>query len=427
MRLSSAFRDMKESLSDGNISVSVNNVSKSFKLPHQYVHTLKERALHPFRKYTFDQFWALKGIDFKVKDGEFFGIIGRNGSGKSTLLKCLAGIYRTNSGEIRVTGMLSPFIELGVGFNPDLSARDNILVNATLLGLTPKEAKANFDSIISYAELEDFIDLKFKNYSSGMQVRLGFASAIQVNAKILLVDEVLAVGDANFQLKCFETFRDLKRQGRTIIFVSHDMQTIERFCDRALYLEEGKVVDIAHPKTITREYLEANIERQRSSTDERRSSFESRPGEDRWGDGCAEIVDVTVVDISSNSSNVLKHGNKARIELQVKIHKPLDHPIISLLISADDDSRTVIFGTSTDADSIKTPRTSIGDDFVLGLTISNLLTEGRYYLSASIADQDGAQIADIRNYFYSFVVRGGTAFTSGSVDLPHITELSTRK
>ena len=209
-------------------------------MPHVRYSTLKERALHPFAASgSADEFEALRDVSFAAKRGEFFGIVGRNGSGKSTLLKCVAGIYALDSGTITVTGRLSPFIELGVGFNPELSARDNVLINAIMLGLSRREARARFDEILAFAELEEFVDLKLKNYSSGMSVRLGFAVAIQVEADVLLVDEVLAVGDAAFQQKCFDEFDRLKSENRTMLFVTHDMASVERFCDRGLVLERG--------------------------------------------------------------------------------------------------------------------------------------------------------------------------------------------
>jgi ABC-type polysaccharide/polyol phosphate transport system ATPase subunit len=241
------------------VAVSVENVSKTFRLPHQQYSTLKERALHPFRSTEYDELHAVTDITLQIASGEFFGIVGRNGSGKSTLLKCIAGIYGVDQGRISVAGRLSPFIELGVGFNMDLTARDNVIINAIMLGLSRRQARMRFDDVIAFAELEEFIDLKLKNYSSGMLVRLAFATSIQVQAEILLIDEVLAVGDAAFQQKCFEEFYRLKREGRTIIFVSHDMFSVERFCDRAMLMERGDMVQIGDPRAIGRAYQKLNF------------------------------------------------------------------------------------------------------------------------------------------------------------------------
>src|ERR671914_634876 len=247
------------SMADPMLAVQVADVAKEFRLPHERVHTLKERALHPFRRTGVDVLRALEGVSFEVAEGEFFGIVGRNGSGKSTLLKCLAGIYRIDRGEIRLRGRLSTFIELGVGFNPDLAARDNVLINGIMLGLSPKEALRRFDAIIEFAELEEFVDLKLKNYSSGMQVRLAFSVMSHVDADVLLIDEVLAVGDAAFQQKCFEVFYRLKDEGKTILFVTHDMGAVQRFCDRAMLLERWRVLSVGNPREIGRLYNQVNF------------------------------------------------------------------------------------------------------------------------------------------------------------------------
>lgn len=215
------------------------HVSKGFLLPHQRRTTIKELFLHPLRKVDYERSLVLDDVSFTVERGENFGVIGPNGGGKSTLLKILAGIYRADGGSVRIAGRLSPFIELGVGFQPDLNARDNIRVNGTLLGLTPREVEERFDEIVGFAELERFVDQKLKNYSSGMQVRLAFSIAIQVPFEILLLDEVLAVGDQSFQEKCFETFDRFRDEGKTIVLVSHDLTSVGRYCDRALLLQGG--------------------------------------------------------------------------------------------------------------------------------------------------------------------------------------------
>jgi ABC-type polysaccharide/polyol phosphate transport system ATPase subunit len=238
-------------------AVEARGVSKQFRLPHQQRNTFKEYFLHPLRRTTYESQQALRDVSFTIEHGEFFGIIGPNGSGKSTLLKTIAGIYRQDAGEIRINGLLSPFIELGVGFNHALSARDNVRLNATLLGLSKRQLDARFDEIIAFAELERFVDQQLKNYSSGMQLRLAYSIAIQVEFDILLLDEVLAVGDQSFQEKCFATFERFRQEGKTVVFVSHDLTSMERFCDRVLYLREGVVVDCGPPDEIVAQYLDA--------------------------------------------------------------------------------------------------------------------------------------------------------------------------
>jgi ABC-2 type transport system ATP-binding protein len=226
-----------------NIVISVKRVSKNFRLPHEMNNSLKTLIVHPFQKRgSVEVQHALKDISFEVKQGEFFGILGRNGSGKSTLLKILAEIYVPTKGEVKVQGKLVPFIELGVGFNPELTGRENVYLNGALLGFSKKEIDEKYNDIVEFAELEDFMDQRLKNYSSGMQVRLAFSVATRAEADVLLIDEVLAVGDADFQRKCFDYFRSLKVTGKTVIFVTHDMHAVREYCDRAIVVESSKLV-----------------------------------------------------------------------------------------------------------------------------------------------------------------------------------------
>lgn len=240
-----------------DIALSIQNLSKEFLLPHERKNSIKETLLH-FRKPTYEKLQALKDIDFEVEKGEFFGIVGRNGSGKSTLLKIIGGIYQPTSGKVVVNGTLTPFIELGIGFNPELTGRENVYLNGAILGLTRKEVKQKYEEIVAFAEIEKFMDQKLKNYSSGMQVRLAFSIAMQAHNDILLIDEVLAVGDANFQKKCFQTFKDIKKSGKTVIFVTHDMGAIQEYCDRALMIQDSKIVTIGKPREVAVRYEVAN-------------------------------------------------------------------------------------------------------------------------------------------------------------------------
>jgi ABC-type polysaccharide/polyol phosphate transport system ATPase subunit/ABC-type polysaccharide/polyol phosphate export permease len=240
-------------------ALSARSVSKTFRLPHEKQTTLKHRVLRPHAHRDHEVLEALDDVSFEVATGETFGIVGRNGSGKSTLLKCLSGIYRVDAGEIDVRGRLAPFIELGVGFNPELTARDNVVANAVLFGLSPGQARARFDEIIAFAELESFVDQKLKNFSSGMTLRLAFAVTTQVDADVLLFDEVLQVGDAAFGAKCVDYFHLLKAEGRTVVVVTHDMEAIERHCDRAMLLDRGRLVEIGDPDRIRDAYEAENF------------------------------------------------------------------------------------------------------------------------------------------------------------------------
>ena len=258
---------------DKDIAIKVDTVSKTFKIPHEKVSSLRGVFVSALKhtSTSYEKFKALDSVSFEVKKGEFFGIIGRNGSGKSTLLKVLAGIYRPNHGRIHVDGLISPFLELGIGFNPELSGRDNVYLNATVLGLTEKEIDERFDKIVAFSELERFIDQKLKNYSSGMQVRLAFSVSIHANRDILLMDEVLAVGDSNFQSKCLDEFARYRDMGRTVILVSHDIGTVQRYCDRAMLLRSGQVVLVGDPQEVGNLYIEQNM-----SDEERRLAAEEK-------------------------------------------------------------------------------------------------------------------------------------------------------
>jgi len=223
-------------------SITVRSVSKKFSIPHEIQRSLKGTVLNLLTRKKADTFSAVDDVSLDIENGEFFGIIGPNGSGKSTLLKMIAGIYLPDKGRIKVRGKMSPFLELGVGFTGDLSGRDNIYLYGAVLGLTKEEIDRRFDSIVRFAELERFIDQRLKNYSSGMQVRLAFSVAIQAKAKIFLVDEVLAVGDADFQNKCFNVFKRFKDEGKTVIFVSHDLEAIKKFCDKVALIKNGRLI-----------------------------------------------------------------------------------------------------------------------------------------------------------------------------------------
>jgi len=236
-------------------AIDVCGISKTFRIPQERL-SLRQHFLHPLTRTTYETNSVLREVSFSIRKGERFGIVGRNGCGKTTLLKTIAGIYRADHGEVRLRGMLSPFIELGVGFNTELSARDNIMISGALLGLSKSDLLERFDEIIAFAELERFVDQRLKNYSSGMQVRLAYSVAIQVPFDILIVDEVLAVGDAKFQEKCIKTFDDFSAAGKTVVLVSHDPAAIRKHCQRAMLLENGSVVSVGSSNEIVDLYFE---------------------------------------------------------------------------------------------------------------------------------------------------------------------------
>ena len=245
-----------------DVAISVKNLHKFFRLPHEQHSGFKQYLLNMLRgrkNSGYEKQDVLKGLSFDIEKGDFFGIVGRNGSGKSTLLKTLAGIYTPDDGEVAINGTLVPFIELGVGFNPELTGRENIFLNGALLGFSRKEMEAMYDDIVDFAELKKFMDQKLKNYSSGMQVRLAFSIAIRADADILLLDEVLAVGDEAFQRKCFEYFKQLREEKKTVILVSHDMGSVQRFCTKAVLIEKGKIKVAGTPEDVAKQYILDNL------------------------------------------------------------------------------------------------------------------------------------------------------------------------
>lgn len=242
------------------VAIKVENVSKVFKLPHERNTSLKSSLINSFRHGArgYEMQTALSDISLEIKKGEFFGIVGRNGSGKSTLLKLIAGIYVPTAGNIQVNGSLTPFIELGVGFNPELTGRENVYLNGALLGFNRKEMRRMYKDIVEFAELDRFMDQRLKNYSDGMKVRLAFSISINVKSDILLFDEVLAVGDAAFQQKCYDYFESLNDKKQTVVLVTHDMTYVKHFCQRTMLLSEGSVVMVGDSHTAANKYQELN-------------------------------------------------------------------------------------------------------------------------------------------------------------------------
>jgi ABC-2 type transport system ATP-binding protein len=297
-------------------AVELRDVAKSYRVPVHRVETFKERVLHPFRSVEYRELGALDDVSFDIAAGEFFGIAGRNGSGKTTLLKLLASIYAPDRGSIRIAGRVAPFIELGVGFNPELAARDNVLLNGVMMGLTPKEARERADRVIEFAGLEEFVELKLKNYSSGMRVRLGFAVLVEADADVLLIDEVLAVGDAAFQQKCTDVFYDFKRKGRTIVLVTHDMAKLDEYCDRAVLLHEGRVEEIGDAGAVGGRYMELNFTT--GETAEARSAL----FQDEFA-GSAGITHFRFENDAGEGIENLHHGESICFRGEIEVYEPI--------------------------------------------------------------------------------------------------------
>ena len=310
----------------GPVMIEVRDLEKTFKIPRDRVDTLKERATHPFSRREFRELRALRGVSFDVRRGEFFGIVGRNGSGKSTLLKVLASIYRADRGTIRMAGRLAPFIELGVGFNPDLTARENVALNGVMMGLPRREARRKLDSVLDFAELREFVDLKLKNYSSGMMVRLAFAVMVEADADIMLVDEVLAVGDASFAQKCLDVFRQKRRQGKTLVLVSHDMATVQGFCDRALLIHDGEQRYLGDPEETALRYYRLNFGGARNG---------GAPGAP-VPDVNVKLIDAWLEDPAGRRIDNIEQGNPIHLRLVVEARHQLNRPLFNFqVVNAD--------------------------------------------------------------------------------------------
>ena len=398
---------------DGRLpAVAARSVSKTFTVPEEQVHTLKERVLHPRRGRNRQTFRALNDISFGVAPGEFFGIAGRNGSGKSTLLKCLAGIYQAD-GDIWTRGRMSTFIELGVGFNPEMAARDNVVMNGIMLGLTPREARKRYDSVIDFAELREFEDLKLKNYSSGMHVRLAFSVAIQVDADILLIDEVLAVGDAAFQQKCFDVFNEMRDNGKTIVFVTHDMGALQRFCHRALLLEKGSPVYLGDPHEVADRYLEINFGRNVPASKDLATSF---------GDGEAQVIEVWIESEQGERLPAAPQHDRITLTARVRFNVDVDDPACSVYIHNEEHKAVIVTSTTFGHELSGSYRA--GEEAEFSFQFDNVLAPGRYNPVVWLSHRgSGLDVMDRFEGKFSFVVTGPFAL-GGVVDVPTVTRVS---
>jgi ABC-type polysaccharide/polyol phosphate transport system ATPase subunit len=390
-----------------DVAIQVEDLHKSFRIPTHRVDSLKERAVRPFAGREYRELRALDGISFEIGQGEFFGIVGRNGSGKSTLLKLLASIYRADAGTIRMAGRLAPFIELGVGFNPDLTARENVVLNGVMMGLTPQETRNRLDPILAFAELEEFVDLKLKNYSSGMLVRLAFSLMLEVDADILLIDEVLAVGDAAFQQKCGDAFREMKAAGKTIILVTHEMATVEEYCHRAMLIDGGHIQYVGDPAEVGRRYTRLNFER----------GSEIGAGATSEGDE-VRMLDTWIEDVSGERVSNVEQGSPIRLRVELESVRQSPGIGIGFILANADGIGVFQFGT----EAVVTPEGSYelrsGRRVRVEAEIENPLSAGRYFVHCGVNRVGGGVALYVHNAL-DFVVFGGDQHSRGIVSLPH--------
>lgn len=363
-------------------AIEVRNVAKSFDISGRNRRSARESVARPLKSSRGRRLRVLEDISFDVARGEFFGVVGRNGSGKSTMLKLLASIYRADGGRIRVAGRLAPFIELGVGFNPELAALDNVLVNGVMMGLTPRESRRRFDEIIDFAGLEDYVDLKLKNYSSGMRVRLGFSVMAHVDADILLIDEVLAVGDAAFQARCGDVFNRLHAEGKTLILVTHSMPMIESYCDRAMLIHDGVVDRIGDAHPVASRYLELNVTELMEET-----AGEALPSLTSSGELPARVVDVWLE--GPVGEPIAAHVDSAPLEIHgvIEVDHPIERPAV--LVEIQPIQRKLKVFSSPIRSLEDGPRRVLpGERLRFRAVIENRLTPGTYQVRCSLAEDD---------------------------------------
>jgi ABC-2 type transport system ATP-binding protein len=394
------------------VVIEVRDLDKSFRIPEHRVDSFKERAVHPFGPIDYRELRALRSISFDIHRGEFFGIVGRNGSGKSTLLKILASIYQADAGSVRVAGRLAPFIELGVGFNPELNARENALLNGVLLGLTKKEARRRLDAVLEFAELEDFAELKLKNYSSGMMVRLAFAVMVQADADIMLIDEVLAVGDAGFAEKCMDVFRQRREAGKTIVLVTHDMLMIGDLCDRAMLVHDGDLKFIGEGQECAAKYYRLNfaVDRNRGG-EELDRELGAVPDEQT-----ARVVRAQLSDERGQAIRHLEQGDPLRLDAVLEARSDLVRPTF-IVHGLTEEQGTVLFEFTLGLDE-GGERVQAGRRLHLSGEIENPLVPGRYMLNCWVRhDGDGGPMAVQALRLLHFKVYG-TAPRHGFISVP---------
>jgi len=354
-------------------AIEVDGLRKAFRIPTHRVDSLKERMVRPFASRDYRELHALDGVSFEIEQGEFFGIVGRNGSGKSTLLKLLASIYRADGGTIRMAGRLAPFIELGVGFNAELSARENVVLNGVMMGLTPQETRQRLDAVIEFAELGEFVDLKLKNYSSGMLVRLAFSLMMEVDADILLIDEVLAVGDAAFQQKCADAFHAMKAAGKTIVLVTHEMSTVEEYCHRAMLIDSGQIQYVGDPAEVGRRYLRLNFERGEAG---------GSVGADTSDE--VRLLDAWIEGPDGERLTNVERGDEIHLRAEIEVKRDVEGLNVGLVLLNADGVGVFELNTAI-AGAGKENRLRAGQRVAVSAELENPLAPGRYFIHCGVS------------------------------------------
>jgi ABC-2 type transport system ATP-binding protein len=400
---------------DTPVVIEARDVEKAFRIPVHRIDSFKERVVHPLAQPQYRTLRALRKVSFDIHRGEFFGIVGRNGSGKSTLLKILASIYRADSGSIRMAGRPAPFIELGVGFNMELSARENVTLNGVMMGLSQREARRRLDAVLDFAELDEFVDLKLKNYSSGMLVRLAFSVMIQAEADILLIDEVLAVGDASFRQKCRDVFREMRDSDRTVVLVTHDMSAVQNYCHRAMLLDDGEASHIGDPEETGRQYLRMNFaKRQISIAGDKEVALVP--------DILGRVSEAWLENARGERIDNVEVGEPIRLRAVIEARRDLTGPTFAVHFNNADGVQ--VFGLKRELDENDGPQVlRSGDKTRINASLENPLMPGRYTVVCWVAvtrnDEETAHQTLKLLEFVVFGVKSGPGMVSvpGELDL----------
>ncbi|MBV8559595.1 MAG: ABC transporter ATP-binding protein [Acidimicrobiia bacterium] len=378
--------------------ITVEEVSKRFRLYHERNQSLKIWMMRG-RRAAFEEFWALRDVSLEIEQGKTFGLIGENGSGKSTLLKCIAKILRPDSGRIGVTGKVSALLELGAGFHPELSGRENVYLNGSILGLGKRELDRIFDDIVGFAGLERFIDTPVKNYSSGMYIRLGFSVAINVDPDILLIDEILAVGDEQFQRKCNEKFADFKNEGKTVVIVSHSLGSVRNMCDRVALLDHGRVKELGPASEVVDAYL-GGVHTDRQAVEEEEEATTGT----RWGSGEVVVERIELLGSTGMPATWVKTGDQVTVRLHYAARAQVAKPVFKVVVSRADGME--ISGPNT-RDAGMVPE-SISEEGYVDLVIDNFpLLPGTYDITSSVQDYSCLHDYDVRHRALRFDVEQG--------------------
>lgn len=383
--------------------IRVDDVSKTFRLYHERVMSLKERVVN-LRRARYEEFWALKDVSLAIERGETAGLIGPNGSGKSTLLKLVASIIRPTKGRIETRGRIASLLELGAGFHPDLTGRENVYLNASILGLTKRETDRHFDDIVAFSELQPFIDTQVRHYSSGMYVRLGFAVAVHVDPEILIVDEVLAVGDEAFQRKCIDRIRRFQSEGRTIVFVTHAVEVVRQICSRAFFLHKGRLEAEGEPAEVILAYREA-IHGQ--------AHLEARPQEER-GDQQVRIVGVRLTDAQGAERTTYRAGDDLHVTIDLEAAVPVEDPMVGIAVF--DERETLLLGTNSDLEGVELG-TLHGKTRVSFACRDIPMRDGRYAITVGITTKDHRHVYHWQEKAYRFRC-DRTTVVDGALEIP---------